>query len=133
MLRDVIVVGQGVAVAALRFLYTALQNDEAAVHGSKSGLSMMAKSAFIAATRYARQRFVLAKSEQVNFKAPAREGEMIELIAEIAETGENSVIVSGELWAEELLTGERRLCITASFTLKPVDEAGKPVPLKTPT
>ena len=98
-----------------------------------NGLSMMAKSAFIAATRYARQRFVLAKSEQVNFKAPAREGEMIELIAEIAETGENSVIVSGELWAEELLTGERRLCITASFTLKPVDEAGKPVPLKTPT
>ena len=94
-----------------------------------NGLSMMAKAAFIAATRFARQRMVLAKSEEVAFKAPAREGELVELVAEITETGEKSLTVTGELWAEELLTGDRRLCISASFTLKPVDEAGKSVPL----
>ncbi len=97
-----------------------------------NGLSMMAKAAFIAATRYARQRMVLAKSEHVDFKAPAREGELIELIAEIVETSERSLTVAGELWAEELLTGERRLCISATFTLAPVDEAGKARTLNTP-
>lgn len=38
LLRDVIVVGQGVPVAALRFLYTALVNDQGAVNGSTHGL-----------------------------------------------------------------------------------------------
>ena len=98
-----------------------------------NGLSMMAKAAFIAATRYARQRMVLAKSERVDFKAPAREGELIELIAEITETSERAVVVAGELWAEELLTGERRLCISATFTLAPVDETGKATTLDTST
>lgn len=39
MIRDVVVVGQGVAVSALKFIYTALLKDEQAVMASRFGLS----------------------------------------------------------------------------------------------
>lgn len=39
--------------------------------------------------------------------------------------------VEVELWAEDLLTGERPLCTKGSFVLVAVDENGRPVAIAT--
>lgn len=92
-------------------------------------LKMMGKAAFVAATRHSRAILVMAASDRVDFKSPIRNGEMIELAAEIIHTGRSSIKIEVELWAENLLTGERRHSATAGFTMVSVDEEGRPRPL----
>jgi len=90
-------------------------------------LKMMGKAAFIAATRHARAVIVMAASERIDFLSPIREGEMIELVTQVRGTGRSSVRIGVELWAEDLLTGERRHAATAGFTMVAVDHVGRPV------
>lgn len=92
-------------------------------------LKMMGKAAFIAATRYSRAVIVMAASDRVDFRSPIKTGEMIELIAVISRTGRSSIGVGVELWAENLLSGERRHAATADFTMVSVDEHGRAKPL----
>lgn len=92
-------------------------------------LRMMGKAAFIAATRHTRAVIVMASSERMDFVSPVRKGEMIELVSRILHTGRSSVAVSVELWAEDLLSGERRHAATGRFTMVAVDHAGRPTPI----
>ena len=92
-------------------------------------LRMMGKAAFIAATRHAREVLVMASSDRIDFVAPIREGDMVELLAEVKMTGRSSVRVAVELWSEELLSGTRRRAATALFTLVAVDPEGTPQPI----
>ena len=46
-------------------------------------LAWMDKAAFIAASRYARRTVVTARSEQVDFKLPIRQGQLVETIARV--------------------------------------------------
>lgn len=89
-------------------------------------LKMMGKAAFIAATRYTRAVIVMAASDRIDFVTPIREGEMIELNATVQTVGRSSVQISVALWAEHLLSGERRHAATALFTMVSVDENGRP-------
>lgn len=88
-------------------------------------LKMMGKAAFIAATRHARAVIVMAASDRIDFTSPIRAGEMVELVSRIRMTGRSSVAVGIELWAEHLLTGERRHAATATFTMVAVGPDGK--------
>jgi acyl-CoA hydrolase len=90
-------------------------------------LKMMGKAAFIAATRYARAVMVMAASDKIEFTSPIREGEVVELAARPIGTGRTSVRMAVDLWAEGLLTGDRRLAGTAHFTMVAVDREGRPV------
>lgn len=89
-------------------------------------LRMLGKAAFIAATRHARAVMVMAASDRVDFRSPVREGEMTEMIARVTMAGRSSVRVNVELWAEALLTGERRRAATAHFVMVAVDRDGRP-------
>lgn len=89
-------------------------------------LKMMGKAAFIAATRHARATMVMAASDRVDFTAPIREGEMVELTARIGKQGRSSLHVSVDLEAEDLLSGDRRHAATATFVMVAVDDAGRP-------
>ncbi|MEN3747587.1 hotdog domain-containing protein [Sphingomonas sp. HF-S3] len=89
-------------------------------------LKMMGKAAFLAATRHARAVMVMAASDRIDFVAPIRAGEMVELRAEVRMTGRSSVLIGVELWAEVLLTGERRCAASAAFTMVSVDRDGRP-------
>lgn len=91
-------------------------------------LKLMGKAAFIAATRHARAVMVMAASDRIDFVTPIRAGEMVELIAAVKMTGRSSVRVSVELWAEDLLTAQRRHAATALFTMVAVDAEGRPQP-----
>lgn len=91
-------------------------------------LRMLGKAAFIAATRHARAVMVMAASDRIDFRSPVREGEMTEMIARVTMTGRTSVRVEVDLWAEDLLTGDRRRAATAQFVMVAVDREGRPIP-----
>ena len=80
-------------------------------------LRMLGKAAFIASTRDTRKVMVMAASERVDFTTPIREGEMIELAARVTMRGKRSQRVRVELWAEDLLSGERRRAASAEFVM----------------
>ena len=89
-------------------------------------LAWMDKAAFVAATRYARRTVVTARSEQVDFHVPVRQGQLVELVARVAEVGRSSMQVDVELHAEDALAGTRRLCTRGRFTMIALDGAGRP-------
>jgi acyl-CoA hydrolase len=88
-------------------------------------LRMLGKAAFIAATRHARATMVMAASDRIDFKSPVREGEMVEFVAEILAIGRSSLRIGVELWAENLLSGDRRQAAAAEFVMVAVDEDGR--------
>lgn len=90
-------------------------------------LELMDKSAFITASRFARKAMVTASSERVDFRAPVKNGQLVEVIGKIVKKGRTSVTVAVDLFAENLLTGERQLCAEGRFVLVSVDENNKPV------
>lgn len=92
-------------------------------------LKMMGKAAFIAATRHSRAVIVMAASDRIDFRSPIRTGEMIELVSQVRRTGRSSIDIGVELWAENLLSGDRRHAATAAFTMVSVDEHGRAKPL----
>ena len=89
-------------------------------------LALMDKAAFIVASRYCRRTVVTASSERIDFAAPVHQGQLVELDAQIVATGRTSMIVEVELWAEELLTGERSLATRGRLVMVALDGDGKP-------
>lgn len=94
-----------------------------------TALAWMDKAAFIAASRYARRTVVTARSEQVDFKLPIRQGQLVETIARVVEVGRTSMQVDVELVAEDLLSGERALCTRGHFVMIALDAEGRPTPV----
>lgn len=92
-------------------------------------LAWMDKAAFIAASRYARRTVVTARSEQVDFKLPIRQGQLVETVARVISTGNSSMQVEVELIAEDLLSGERELCTRGRFVMIALDARGRPAPV----
>ena len=72
-------------------------------------LELMDKSAFITASRFTRKAMVTASSERVDFRAPVKNGQLVEVIGKIVKKGRSSVTVAVDLFAENLrryLAGE---------------------------
>jgi acyl-CoA hydrolase len=89
-------------------------------------LAWMDKAAFVAASRYARRTVVTGRSEQVDFKVPVRQGQLVELVARVVEIGRSSMHVDVDLIAEDLLSGDRRLCTRGRFVMIALDAHGTP-------
>ena len=92
-------------------------------------LAWMDKAAFIAASRYARSTVVTARSDQVDFRLPIRQGQLVETIARVVEVGRTSMQVQVELVAEDLLSGKREVCTRGRFVMIALDESGQPTPI----
>ena len=98
-------------------------------HGTLFGgaaLAHMDKVAFIAAARHGHVDFVTASCQRIDFEASARVGEIVDLTGRIVRVGRRSLAVEVELFAEALLTGERRRCTRGTFnmvTAQPLPEA----------
>lgn len=89
-------------------------------------LAWMDKAAFIAASRYARSTVVTARSEQVDFSRPIRQGQLVETIARVVAVGRTSMQVEVELVSEDLLSGERQTCTRGRFVMIALDQGGRP-------
>lgn len=104
-------------------------NHRGILHGGPA-MAWLAKAGFAAATRHARQSLVMAASKELDFLAPARVGEVVEIVARVAGTGRSSLTVTAEMDAESPETGERRRCTTASQVFVAIDEQGNSMPLQ---
>ncbi|MEO7065745.1 MAG: acyl-CoA thioesterase [Rhodanobacter sp.] len=92
-------------------------------------LAWMDKAAFIVASRYARRTVVTARSEEVSFRVPVRVGQLVELDARVIKVGHSSMHVQVEMTAEDLLTGDRRICTSGHFVMIALDSNGSPTPV----
>jgi acyl-CoA hydrolase len=89
-------------------------NHRGLLHGGPA-MAWIAKAGFVAASRRVRRPVVMASSERMDFVAPARVGDVVEVCAQVLEQGRRSIRVAASMWAECPGTGERRLCTSASL------------------
>jgi len=103
-------------------------NHYGTLYGGQA-LALMDKAAFIAASRYSRRALVTAGSERVDFHVPVRQGQLVELLARVVATGRTSIKVEVDMYAEDLLTGERKLSAVGRFVLVAIDGEGHALPV----
>lgn len=90
-------------------------------------LSMMDKTAAIAALRHCRTSVVTASIDRVDFREPIHLGDLLVMKASVNYVGRTSMEVGVRVEAENLLTGKRRHTNSCYLTFVAVDRNGRPV------
>lgn len=121
----VVPAGQLTEARLIEMVFPNQTNHYGTLFGGQA-LALMDKAAFIAASRFARRNVVTANSERVDFHVPVHQGQLIETIARVLSTGRTSMTVEVDLYAEDLLSGVRRLATRGRFAMVALDEHGKP-------
>lgn len=101
-------------------------------HGTIFGgyvMSYIDKIATIASMRHSRKAVVTASSDSLDFLAPVKMGEAMQLEAFVSWTHRSSMEVYVKVQSENLFTGERKLTATSFSTFVALDEDGKPTPV----
>ncbi|MEM7411183.1 MAG: acyl-CoA thioesterase [Myxococcota bacterium] len=113
----------------VEIVYPEDTNSQGTLFGGHA-LSLMDRLAFIVASRYTRLPVVTACSEKVEFRAPVKQGELIELEGTVVHTGRTSLRVRIDMFREDLLTADRSLCTTGEFVMVAVGEDGRPTAIE---
>jgi acyl-CoA hydrolase len=90
-------------------------------------LSMMDKTAAIAAFRHARAACVTASIDRVDFRLPIYVGDLVVMKASVNFAGRTSMEVGVRVEAEELVTGRRRHTNSCYVTFVAIDRNGRPI------
>lgn len=90
-------------------------------------LSMMDKTAAVAAFRHCRMNVVTASIDRVDFREPIYVGDLVVMKSAVNYVGRSSMEVGVRVEAEELLTGRRRHTNSCYLTFVAVDRNGRPV------
>lgn len=90
-------------------------------------LSMMDKTAAVAALRHCRQNVVTASIDRVDFREPIHVGDLVVMKASVNYVGRTSMEVGVRVEAEELLSGRRRHTNSCYLTFVAVDTNGRPI------
>lgn len=90
-------------------------------------LSMMDKTAAVAAFRHCRTSVVTASIDRVDFREPIHVGDLVVMQASVNFVGRTSMEVGVRVEAEELLTGRRRHTNSCYLTFVAVDGDGRPI------
>lgn len=113
--------------SVFRAVFPELTNHHNTMLGGKA-LEIMDEIAFITATRFSRNRFVVAGSN-VNYKQAIPAGSLIEVLGEVSQIGETSLTVSVKIYIEDMYTPKREEAVDASFTCVAIDENNKSIPV----
>jgi len=103
---------------------------DANTHGTLFGGKMMAnvdEVASISAMRHARTSVVTAFIDSVEFLCPVRVGQAVTLESFVCWTGTTSLEVYVKVVAEDLMSGEKQLCLTSLLVFVALDHNGTPV------
>jgi acyl-CoA hydrolase len=92
-------------------------------------LSMMDKTAAIAAIRHARAACVTASIDRVDFREPILVGDLVVMKASVNYAGRTSMEVGVRVEAEDLVTGRRRHTNSCYLTFVAIDRDGRPIPV----
>jgi acyl-CoA hydrolase len=90
-------------------------------------LSMMDRTAAIAAFRHCRLNVVTASIDRVDFREPILVGDLVVMKAMVNFVGRTSMEVGVRVEAEELLTGRRRHTNSCYLTFVAVGRTGRPI------
>lgn len=90
-------------------------------------LSMMDKTAAVAAFRHCRMNVVTASIDRVDFREPIHVGDLVVMKASVNFVGKTSMEVGVRVEAEELLSGRRRHTNSCYLTFVAVDRNGRPI------
>lgn len=85
--------------------------------------------AAVAAQRYARCDVVTASMDQLTFRGPMRQGDVVVVQGMVNWAGRTSMEVGVRVLREDPYSGERVATTTAYLTFVAVDRHGKPVPV----
>ncbi len=92
-----------------------------------TAMQLMDEVAFIAATRFSRQRMVTVSSDKIDFKKPIPAGTIVELIGKVTYLGSTSLKIRVEIFIEQMYSDEREKAVTGEFTFVAIDEDKVPV------
>lgn len=92
-----------------------------------TAMQLMDEVAFIAATRFCRQRVVTISSDKIDFTKPIPAGSIVELFGKVIHVGNTSMKVKVEIYVEEMYSETREKAVTGEFTFVAIDEDKKPV------
>ncbi|RAP78240.1 acyl-CoA thioesterase [Paenibacillus montanisoli] len=101
-------------------------------HGTMFGgkvMEYMDKIAAIASMRHARGPVVTASTDSLDFVAPIKVGDMIDVEAFVTWTHKSSMEIYVKVQTENVYTGDRKTAVTAFFTFVALNEHGKPTPV----
>ena len=82
-----------------------------------TALQWMDEVAFIAATRFTREKVVTVSSDKVVFKTPIPSGSLVELDAQIVKIGNTSIEVKVDVYKEDMYSDTRILALSGSFVM----------------
>ncbi len=94
-----------------------------------TAMQLMDEVAFIAATRYSRQRMVTVSSDRIDFKRPIPSGTIIELFGRVTYVGNTSLKVRVDIHVEQMYEELREKAVSGEFTFVAVDEEKRPLKL----
>jgi len=92
-----------------------------------TAMHLMDEVAFIAATRFSRQRMVTVSSDRIDFKKPIPAGTIVELIGKVTYIGNTSLKVRVEIFVEQMYSDYREKAVSGEFTFVAIDENKVPV------
>lgn len=92
-----------------------------------TAMQLMDETAFIAATRFSRQRMVTVSSDRIDFKKPIPAGTIVELVGKGTYIGSTSLKVRVEIFIEQMYSDAREKAVTGEFTFVAIDENKRPV------
>lgn len=92
-----------------------------------TAMQLMDEVAFIAATRFSRQRMVTVSSDKIDFNKPIPAGTIVELIGKVTYLGSTSLKIRVEIFIEQMYSDEREKAVTGEFTFVAIDENKQPV------
>jgi len=91
-------------------------------------LSMIDLVAYATASKFAGNICVTASFDRVDFHVPIEVGDLVSMIGYVSFAGRTSVEITIEIYAENVLSGDRRHTNTARVTMVAIRD-GKPTPV----
>lgn len=95
-------------------------------------LSYIDQAGFIEARRHGTHRWVTVSLDRVDFSAPVLVGDVVNLLTSTISTGRTSVRVRVWVESERAAFAEAVPVTEAVLTMVSVDDAGKPIPFRSP-
>ncbi len=120
-----------VAASRVRMNELVMPNDTNPLGNLMGGrlLQWMDVCSAISSQRHCNRNVVTVSVDNVEFKSAIKLGEVVVIEAEVTRAFSTSMEVAMQVWAENMRTGERRLCTTSFYTFVSVDADGRPVPV----
>lgn len=95
-------------------------------------VAWMDKAAGFAAMRRARTTVVTAAIEDISFRVPILQGDLVDVSARVVEVGRTSMRVRVEVRKERPIEGTSELCTVGHFTLVAMGPDRRPTPVPPP-